>query len=64
MSIPYQIIILNNDGLFKVYNDDEIRKHIVFAKRPGNAVLRFYFQANDTLRHKLGEWSITVLDME
>lgn len=48
-------MISNNNDLFKVYNHNGIRKYIVFVKRPGNAVLRFYLQANDTLRHKLGE---------
>ena len=27
-------------------------------------ILRFYLQANDTLRHKFGEWNIPVLDTE
>jgi len=46
-----------------VYNHDGIRKYIVFVKRL-DAVLRFYLQANDTLRHKFGEWNIPVLDVE
>ena len=56
-------MIANNNGLFKVYNHDGIKKCLVFAKRSGNPVLIFYLQANDTLRHKLGEWNIPVLDM-
>jgi len=48
-------MIANNNRLFKVYNLDGIKKYLVFVKRPENAVLIFYLQANETLRYKLDE---------
>ncbi len=56
-------MISNNNGLFKENNYDGIKKCLVFAKRSSNAVLVFSLHANDTLRHKLNELNIPVMEM-